>query len=647
MCGIAGYAALRAGATLDVAPVRAMLPRLAHRGPDDEGVHSATGVVLGHRRLSVIDVEGGHQPLFGASDDTVIVANGEIYNYRELRTELEARGHRFRTASDTEVAAHAYDAWGLDFLDRLDGMYALAVWDGARQRLVLARDRMGEKPLYVAETPDQLVFASELSAVMAHPAVAAHVDPVSLSAYLTLEYVPAPASLLRGVSKLEPAELLVLERGVVERRKYWRLGANGAAAPAAPASYTGAVERLRSLLESAVRTRLVADVPLGVLLSGGIDSSAVAALAARAGPVSTFSIGFDEPSFDESVHARAVARHIGSEHYERVVRASQMPELVPRLGALLDEPIGDASILPTWVLSRFAREHVTVALGGDGGDELFAGYPMHQGHRVARPIRWLPRAIGTAATRAVRGLPVSHDNFAFGFKVSTFLRGAWERAPRNHAYWMASFTPAEQRLLLAPSALEAAGEAARALDAVERAWRESAGLPFLARACHLDASTYLPNDILTKVDRASMAVALEVRAPLLARDVVEFAFSLPDAWRMRRLTGKRILRDAVRPLLPASILERPKKGFGMPVAAWLNGPLRPLTDAVLEPERLRRAGLFRPDAVAQLLREHRAGRTDHRKPLWTLLVFELWRDAWLGAAEFGASAAATGAREVA
>ena len=622
MCGIAGYAAFDPRRPLDGGSVHAMLACIAHRGPDDEGVFESPGIVLGHRRLSVIDVEGGHQPLFGEDPRTAIVCNGEVYNYRELGRELSAHGHTFRTRSDSEVAAHAYDAWGLDFLDRLDGMFAIALWDGARRRLVLARDRAGEKPLFWAVCDGLLLFASELSALIAHQALTPEIDPVSLSAYLANEYVPAPRSMLAGVHKLEPGTALVLEDGVLDVRRYWRLDPRPALSPL---PYNEAVRELRRRLETAVTSRLVSDVPLGIFLSGGIDSSTVAALAARAGALETFSIGFEEDSFDESSWARQVANEIGSHHHERVVRGDEAPDLVPRLGAMLDEPIGDASILPTALLSAFARERVTVALGGDGGDELFAGYYMHQGQRVARLARALPAFLRNGIDAVAGRMPVSHSNFSLSFKVKTFLKGAGEKPPYNHALWMFSFSPAEQQSLLEPDVLNAANHARDVFAAAEAAWAGSEGAPLLARVTHLDALTYLPNDILTKVDRASMAVALEVRAPFLARDVMEFAFSVPDAYRMRGLSGKRMLRDAVRGLIPDAVIDRPKKGFGMPVAAWLNGPLAEMANDLFATDRLRAGGVFRPTTVQRLLAEHRAGTADHRKPLWTLLVFELWR----------------------
>lgn len=640
MCGIAGAVGLEPGRPVDPGPVRAMLDALAHRGPDDEGLFASEGVALGSRRLAVIDVEGGRQPLTGREPGTVIVLNGEIYNYRELARELRGLGHRFRTRCDTEVAAHAYDAWGPDFLHRLDGMFALALWDGRLRRLLLARDRMGEKPLYYGLFDGTLLFASELTALLEHPAVPAELDLRSLSAYLALEYVPAPLSMVHGVSKLEPGSVLTLEGGRVDRRRYWTLEAH----PGEPPPYEDAVRRLRSLLEEAVRSRLVSDVPLGILLSGGIDSGTVAALAAHHGTPETFSIAFDEPSFDERAYARQVAERIGSRHHQRVLRGEEMPGLVPRLAEILDEPLGDASIVPTTLLSGFARESVTVALGGDGGDELFAGYPMHRARRVAPLFRRVPRPARGALRAGARLLPVSHRDFSFGFKAGAFLRGAGERPPLDHLLWMSSFSREEQRRLLTPGAWEEAEKGRWAEEPFLRVWRESAGAPPLARSTHLDARTYLPDDILAKVDRASMSVSLEVRAPFLARELVEYAFSLPDRYRMRGLTGKRILRDAVRDLLPERVIRRPKKGFGIPVAAWLNGPLRGLARDLLHPAALGRAGLVRPEVVEGLLEAHERREADHRKPLWTLLVLELWRRRHLEGRRGAASAGRRGER---
>lgn len=621
MCGIAGYAMFDPRGAADSSALRGMLRCVSHRGPDDEGEFTDQNVVLGHRRLSIIDVQGGHQPLFGARSSTVVICNGEIYNYRQLAHELRARGHTFRTASDTEVAAHAYDEWGIDFLGKLDGMFALVLWDGAARRLVLARDRMGEKPLYYTRTDDLFLFASELTALLKHPDVLAELDYEALSEYLALEYVSAPRTILRDTRKLEPGCALILENGELRHLRYWSIDPR----QRLKIDYQDAVAELRKRLDAAVASRLVSDVPLGIFLSGGLDSSTVAALAARHGALETFSIGFTEKTFDESSYARRVASHIGSHHHERIFTGAEMPALVPKLAEMLDEPLGDASILPTALLSAFARERVTVALGGDGGDELFAGYPMHQAHRVAGLARMAPAPLRAFVGAFARALPVSHGNFALPFKVLTFLRGAGERAPLNHALWLSSFAPSEQKRLLTPDAWRRGGAGQEAFRAISEAWAESGGAEPLARATHLDARTYLPNDILMKVDRASMRVALEVRAPFLARDIVDFAFALPDSYRMRGTSGKRLLKAAARPWLPDDIIDRPKKGFGIPVAAWLNGPLRELTQEVLSAEALRRVGIFEPATVQRLLADHQSMRADMRKPLWTLLVFELWR----------------------
>lgn len=621
MCGIAGYATFDPRGHADPGAIRGMLACIRHRGPDDEGEFADQGVVLGHRRLSVIDVEGGHQPLCGARSSTVVICNGEIYNYRELAEQLRARGHHFRTRSDTEVAAHAYDEWGLDFLDKLDGMFALVLWDGAARRLILARDRMGEKPLYYTRTRDLFLFASELTALLHHPEVGAQLDYEALSEYLASEYVAAPRTILRDARKLEPGCALILEAGALRHHRYWTLDP----ARRLDIEYDEAVTALREKLDRAIASRLVADVPLGVFLSGGLDSSTVAAVAARHGALETFSIGFTEQSFDESSYAGTVAQHIGSRHHVRLFRGEEMQQLVPRLPEVLDEPLGDASILPTALLCAFARDHVTVALGGDGGDELFAGYPMHQAHRLAGAVRGTPEPLRALVSTAARALPVKHTNFALPFRVLTFMKGAALPAPFNHALWMSSFAPAEQHALLTSDAWLRAGEGREAFRPMVEAWQHSSGAEPLARATHLDALTYLPNDILTKVDRASMRVALEVRAPLLARSVVEFAFSLPDSFRMRGLTVKRLLKDAVRPLLPPEIVDRPKKGFGIPVAAWLNGPLRELAQDVLSHESLERSRIFNPVTVQHMLAAHAERKADLRKPLWTLLVFELWR----------------------
>lgn len=602
-----------------------MLAALQHRGPDDEGVFCNNRVALGHRRLAIVDPAGGRQPVRGARADTVAVLNGEIYNYAALADELAGLGHRFSTRSDGEVLAHAYDAWGLDFLDHLDGMFALAVWDNERRRLLLARDRMGEKPLFYARTHKLLLFASELSALISHPAITGGIDPDALAAYLLLEYVPAPMSMIRGVAKLLPGEALLLEGGTIRNWRYWRLSSGTGFYPG-----TGRAAELRSLLEQSVRLRQRCDVPLGVFVSGGIDSGAIAALAARDQPITAFTAGFEDDEFDERQYARAVASHAGIPLLEGVVTAGDALTIANRLPEILDEPIGDASIIPTTALCSFAREHVKVALCGEGGDELFAGYPMHRAHRVALLARLLPGSIHRLLQSAAALIAPRHGDFDPAFKVRAFLKGARHEPPLNHILWMASFSPDEQAQLLRPEVYAASGGGRAALALLDEAWESFGPSTIVARSARFDAVTFLPNSVLTKVDRASMSVGLEVRSPFLARDLVAFAATLTDEELMLGLKGKRILKEALCGVLPAAVLRRPKKGFGAPMARWLNGPLREMADDLLSAEILKKDGLFHPAEVARLIAEHRSGKFDHRKPLWTLLAFRLWQEGFKG-----------------
>ncbi len=644
MCGITGWLAGERGHNGSEAQLEAMCRAMAHRGPDATGLRVAGPVGLGMRRLAVIDVAGGLQPIANEDGSVWVVFNGEIYNHRALREGLLARGHRFTSASDTEVLVHLYEERGEAFVEELVGMFAIALWDERRGKLVLARDRMGEKPLYWTRVADTLVFGSELKCLLAHGGVARHLSLPALARYLAFEYVPAPHAILQGVQKLPAAHLLVVERGEVTVKPYWRLDLRTHRPVPGEAE---AMSGLDAHLHDAVRGQLVADVPLGVFLSGGLDSSTVAAVAARqlrdagAGPLLTFSIGFSDPSFDESAHARAVAHHIGSRHHERILEPAMLPAILPTVTALLDEPFGDASVLPTYLLSAFAREHVTVALGGDGGDELLAGYPTYQAQKLAGLFDYLPgpaAALAGITARALVGkLPVNHDNLSLDFKLKRFA-AALDRPPaERHARWLGSFDPAWQASLLT-------GEVKAQLanddpyDAIGALWAETAGLDPLARFLALDLQTYLPDDILFKVDRASMMASLETRAPLLDHRLVAYACGLPSRYKLRGLTTKHLLRRVAGAYLPPAILKRPKKGFGIPVARWLRGELRePMLD-LLSSERLAVAGLFEPRAVELMLREHLDGVRDHRKPLWTLLMFEWWRETYLTGAPAPVSA---------
>lgn len=630
MCGITGWANLDArtpppdGAE-DL--LRSMCERLTHRGPDSEGLLISTGVGLGMRRLAIIDLVTGEQPVFNEDRSIAVVLNGEIYNYRELRASLEKQGHAFRSASDTEVLPHLYEEYGTGMVHHLNGMFALALWDSKRRRLFIARDRFGEKPLYWGVFDKTLLFASEPKALLAHPAVRPSLNLQALRQYLSFDYVPAPLSIYQGINKLPAAHTLILEDGKIETDVYWCLSykAKGPIPSEADAS-----ERVQELLADSVRMRLVSDVPLGVLLSGGVDSSSVAALAVRASsePVKTFSISFSEASFDESSYARRVAKFLGTDHHEERLSANLAANLVGEIGAWMDEPLSDPSLVPTYLLSRFTRKHVTVAVGGDGGDELFAGYQMYWGHRLAQVYTRLPGPLKNMLIEPlVRLLPVKTKNLSFDYKALKFITGAKYEPVARHHVWFGSFTPEEHQLLLTPDVLQhSTGDIyAAAREMVTECDAED----IVERMQNLDTRLYLAEDILTKVDRASMAVSLEVRAPFLDHRVAEYAASLPGDYKLRGRRTKYILKRAVADLLPPFVTRRGKKGFGVPVAEWLKVKLKPLARDLLSPERVKRAGLFNPEYVTRLQEEHERGVANHRKTLWTLLMFELWHESFI------------------
>jgi asparagine synthase (glutamine-hydrolysing) len=605
-----------------------MCERMTHRGPDSEGLMTTTGVALGMRRLAIIDLQTGEQPVTSEDGQISVILNGEIYNYRELRSRLEQQGHRFRSESDTEVLPHLYEEYEQGMVNHLNGMFAFALWDARKRKLFIARDPFGEKPLYWGIFDKTFLFASEPKVLLAHPSVHPSLNLDALRQYLSLDYVPAPLSIYQGINKLPAAHTLTVEDGRVDVQPYWRLSYK--TRQPVPTEEEAA-EELRRLLEDSVRLRLVSDVPLGVLLSGGVDSSAVAAFAVRASSeaVKTFSISFAESSFDESAHARAVAKFLGTDHHEERLSVDLAANLVGEIGSWMDEPFSDPSLVPTYLLSRFTRKHVTVALGGDGGDELFAGYPMYWGHNLARIYARIPRTLRRNLIEPiVRSLPVKTKNLSFDFKARRFITGMnYDEVARHHV-WFGSFTPDEQAMLLTAEARGASDgdiyrEARRILE------EECDADNTTERMQNLDTRLYLAEDILTKVDRASMAVSLEVRAPFLDTRVAEYAASLPVDYKLRGRTTKYILKRAVSGLLPPFVTRRGKKGFGVPVAEWLKGKLRPLARDLLSPERIRRAGLFDPNYVQRLQDEHERGTANHRKLLWTLLMFELWQESFI------------------
>jgi asparagine synthase (glutamine-hydrolysing) len=622
VCGIVGNVLARADRAVDSKVLKRMADRIRHRGPDDEGFFVRGPVGLGTRRLKIIDLETGHQPLSGEDGSTWVAFNGEIYNYRELGDDLRARGHVFATRSDTEVIVHGYEEHGVGVLRELEGMFGFAVWDDSTRTLVLARDRLGIKPLYYAVLPDQIVFASEIKAVLEHPAVDRALDVTSLSQYLAHEYVPAPRSIFKCVRKLPAGHWLTYRDGHVKVEPYWDVEYG----KAGQVAEEEAVERLRAELERSVRQHLISDVPLGVFLSGGIDSSAVAALAARhvSGRLQTFSIGFEDAAFDESAHARRVANALGTEHHEEILSPRAAMDLVAGLPDLLDEPLGDASLLPTFLLSRFARRAVTVALTGDGGDEVFAGYPTYQAHRLARAYSAVPRWIRERVIRpAVASLPVSMGDLSIDFRLKRFVEGMPYDPVERHAVWLGSFTPDEQRELFTPEAVGRM-ESAPSYAAFHDIAAQVPGATDLDRELYLDLKGYLGEGVLSKVDRASMACSLEVRVPLLDRRVVELAAGLPPGLKLHGLTTKYVFKRALAGLVPKEILHRKKKGFSIPVARWFRGQLRGLLREACSPDAIRVGGLFRPEAVERLMAEHEAGHRDHRKKLYTLLAYQLW-----------------------
>lgn len=637
MCGIAGLID-PTWASLDPAWIADMTSALAPRGPDGEGFWQAPGVALGHRRLAVIDLtDAAAQPLGNEDGSVQVVFNGEIYNFAELRAELAGCGHVFRSHGDTEVLVHGYEEWGDDLVTRIDGMFAFALWDARKRRLLAARDRMGKKPLYFASitragAPPLFAVASELKALLRVPGFDRRIDHQALCRYLVHEYVPPPHTIFRGARKLGAGQRLRLEvraDGNLDPHidRYWDLPF--AAEPRVVGDDVAASE-LRGLLLAAVRKRLVADVPVGIFLSGGIDSSSVAALAAElAGPtnVRTFSIGFTEASFDESSHARRVARHLGTQHSEERLDARALLDVLPKVVDFLDEPLADASVVPTYLLSAFTRQHVTVALGGDGGDELFAGYQTFLAEAWGRLFfDRTPAPLRRAVAAAARLLPATTGYFSLDFKVNQFLQGGDVPGPRRHQRWMASFLPEHLAALLAPELRHEADN--DPLVAVDRRAQDGPARTDWDRLMDYYAHFYLPDDVNTKVDRASGAVGLEVRAPFLDTALVEFACRLPPHQRLRWRTPKVMLKWAMRGRLPDDILDRKKQGFAVPVARWMLEDLAPALRDELAPDKLRREGLFDPAFVEGLVGDHLSGRRDRRKALWTLFMFERWLARW-------------------
>jgi asparagine synthase (glutamine-hydrolysing) len=617
MCGIVGIASANDTFRTSEETIHQMCEEIVHRGPDDEGIYVKDGVGLGVRRLSIIDLSGGHQPVFNEERTIWIVFNGEIYNFHELRPELEKKGHRFYTCTDTEVIIHLYEEYGAKCVQKLRGMFAFALYDDRRHRLLLARDRLGKKPLHYALVNDRLLFASEIKSILAVAPELATINRQALLEYMLVGYVPDPITAFLPIQKLPPGHLLEFQSGRVRVRQYWDLPQFGTHHPH---SEQECLEELEHLLEEAVRIRLIADVPLGAMLSGGMDSSTVVALMARfsSRPVKTFSIGFRDADFNEAEYARMVAQKFGTEHQELILEPN-IVETVETLTRSLEEPFGDSSVLPTYYISRLARQHVTVALSGDGGDELFAGYDRYRIHLQERSFDWIPTFAGRWYREQVHPrLPYKLPARNLAYSISLPWQERYLEGVSIQAFVREMALLSEDFRTTALADTDSLNVLRRYLD------RAPASDP-LSRILYLDTKTYLPGDILTKVDRMSMLNSLEARVPILDHKFVEWVAGLSPEWKMRGQTQKYIFRKlAERVGVPKEVLYRKKQGFALPLVHWMRNELKDLILTILlEPRTLQR-GYFNPRGVRRLLDEHFQCRRDHSARIWRFLIFELW-----------------------
>ncbi|MBL0241368.1 MAG: asparagine synthase (glutamine-hydrolyzing) [Chloracidobacterium sp.] len=622
MCGIVGFVNNSARAA-DRAVLEAMNGAIVHRGPDDDGFYVHDNVGLAMRRLAIIDLAGGKQPMHNADRTKWIVFNGEIYNYRELRADLEKRGHSFYTNSDTEAIIHLYDEYGADCLQYLRGMFAIAIWDKSDRSLFLARDRVGKKPILYSHQPNgDLIFGSEFQAILKHPSVTREVDYGAIDSYLSYLCVPAPETAFKQIRKLEPGHWLKWKDGNVETRRYWLPDFS----KKIKISEDEAIQETTRILRESTKLRMISEVPLGAFLSGGVDSSIVVALMAQesAAPVKTFSIGFEEQDFSELKYARRVAEHVGAEYSEFIVRPDAL-EVLPTLVEHYGEPYADSSAVPTYYVAKETRQHVTVALNGDGGDESFAGYERYMAMEVAELYRRIPRILRrTLIEGPIRMLPTSEIKKTRVRDVQRFLISANESRKERYARWMSAIKPTAKLALLYSDEMNArVGEhnAAAVLDE----WFDRAGdLGLLDATLLADQMTYLPNDLLVKVDIASMANSLEARSPFLDHKVIEFAASLPESLKMNRFRPKYLLKKVAARLVPPEVVYRRKMGFGVPIAHWFRGEMKDFVrDVLLSPASLSR-GVFRPKTIEMYIDQHIRGEVDHATPIWTLLMLELW-----------------------
>ncbi len=624
MCGITGFAAFRDFPVIEPSRLNAMVETLFHRGPDEAGMAIHENVAMGMRRLSIIDLKGGSQPIYNEDQSVWTVFNGEIYNFPELRKQLAARGHAFITNTDTEVIVHAYEEYGEQFPAYLNGMFAIALHDRRRQRLLLVRDHIGIKPFYYAYTNDYIVFGSEIKALLASEMVERSLDLNALSEFLTWEYVPGQATLLKAVRKLEPASMLVidLQSPGCQPQSYWDIPLpDGSAAPRSPAEWEDLVEEK---VGNSTRMQLISDVPLGAFLSGGVDSSLIVA---SMGEAQTFSIGFDDPTYNELQWARKVADHLKVDHKDEIIKPDVL-ELYEQLMYFLDDPIGDFSIFPTFLVSRLARQYVTVVLSGDGGDELFGGYETYLAENKALQYRRIPSFLRHLLIEPViHSLRPTAKKKGVINKAKRFLEGLDHPAELSHARWRMFIGEAARRQLFTEAALSEMTVPASAH--ITHLFQQAGERGHLNRSLYVDVKSYLCDNILTKVDRMSMAVSLEARVPYLAPDVVELAFQVPEALKVTSNETKVILKKVAARHVPRECIYRPKEGFSIPIKHWLNNEFRSLVDELLSPEKISADGIFRVEMIERLKAEHRKGIANHSHILWALIVFHAWQKLWL------------------
>jgi asparagine synthase (glutamine-hydrolysing) len=621
MCGITGFVNAD-GRPIDRALLERMNLAIIHRGPDEDGFYVKNNVGLAMRRLSIIDLAGGQQPIANEDGSKWIVFNGEIYNYQELREGLLERGHKLHTHSDTEVIVHLYDEYGVDCLKHLRGMFALAIWNENEKALFVARDRVGKKPLLYSHQPNgDFIFGSEFQAVLQHPAISREVDHDAIDSYMSYLCVPAPQTAFKAIRKLEPGHWLKWHAGQIETRRYWLPDFS----KKIKITDAEAIEETIRIVRESTRLRLISEVPLGAFLSGGVDSSIVVALMAQESstPVKTFSIGFEEQDFSELKYARRVAEHVGAEYNEFIVRPDAL-EVLPTLVEHYGEPYADSSAIPTYYVSKETRRHVTVALNGDGGDESFAGYERYVAMAVAEIYKKIPRALRTPLIEGpINMLPTSEVKKTFVRDVQRFFISVSEEVPDRYGRWMSTFKPAVKDEIYTD-------DFARSIDR-DRAWQVlykwisgSNGIGLLDKMLLTDQMTYLPNDLLVKVDIASMANSLEARSPFLDHKVIEFAASLPEELKISRFRPKSLLKKVAARLVPSDVVYRPKMGFGVPVGRWFRGEMKGFVSDILLSERALRRGVVKREKIEQYVLQHTSGQVDHSFQIWTLLMLELW-----------------------